>query len=127
MTKAQFVQLLDSLGHAWTRRNYEAAASVFATDVHYSDPKRYSLSTRAALLEFFRNDDGCEQKINWHRLLFDEEAQSGVAEYTYEGTHRYHGAVLIELQDDLIASWREYQHVDHRDWDAFIKGEQLPG
>src|SRR5687767_13968349 len=122
MTRAQFVQLLDRLGHAWTRRDYEAAAEVFALDVHYSDPTRYTLIGRPALLEYFRNDDGYEQRTVWHRVLFDEESQTGVAEYTYEGTHRYHGAVFVELNEVLIVRWREYQHVDARDWDSFIAG-----
>ena len=112
MTKPEFVEIIRSLGQAWTRRDYDTAAGFFTEDVHYSDPVRYTMTSRAELLEFFSNDEGYDQNTVWHRILFDEEAQEGVAEYTYEGTRRYHGAVLVTLREDLIRDWLEYQRVE---------------
>ena len=65
-------------------------------------------------------DPGNEQKTEWHTIIFDESIQTGAAEYTYEGTHRYHGVVLIRLKDNKIFRWREYQHIDDRDWQTFV-------
>lgn len=43
----------------------------------------------------------------------------GAAEYTFTGTHTYHGVVVIKLRGDVIANWREYQHRSDLDWEAF--------
>jgi hypothetical protein len=52
--------------------------------------------------------------------VFDEAQQIGMAEYTYEGTHRYHGVVLIRVRDGRITHWREYQHIDEKPWEEFV-------
>jgi hypothetical protein len=122
MTKDQFVTTLESLARAWTARDYETAASFFAEDVRYLDPTRYRNSSKSELLRFFQDDEGCEQSTVWHNVLFDEERQVGAAEYTYQGTHQYHGVVLIQVRAGRIARWREYQHVSDLGWDDFWAG-----
>lgn len=119
MTKAEFKALLEELAVAWGRRDYLAAASVFADDVQYADPLRYRLKSRAELQAFFENDDGYSQATVWHLIVFDEAQQSGAAEYTYQGTHRYHGTALIKVRDGKISHWREYQHIDDRAWEDY--------
>jgi hypothetical protein len=122
MTKTEFSKLLNHLVTSWSRRDYSATASVFAENVHYTDPTRYSFHSRKELQAFFEDDEGYPQKTVFHTVIFDEKNQIGAAEYTYEGTHRYHGVTLIRLKDDQIISWREYQHIDPREWEDFIKG-----
>lgn len=119
MTKKEFSVLLHQLADAWTMRDYSKAVSCFASDIRYADPLRYRFQGREELLRFFSNDDDCSQEITWHTLLFDEEMQVGMAEYTYCGTHRYHGVALIKIRDGLISHWREYQHTSDLDWTAF--------
>lgn len=119
MTAAEFRALLERLAEGWRRRAYLEVAAHFAEDVHYADPLRYRIEGRAALLAFFREDGGHEQRTSFHEAVFDEARQVGMAEYTYEGTHRYHGAVVIRLAGGVITHWREYQHVDARGWDEF--------
>ncbi len=92
---------------------------MFAEDVQYIDPLRYSFTSRTALREFFEADEGYEQRTVWHTIIFDEQQQSGAAEYTYDGTHRYHGIALARVRSGMIAQWREYQHIDAREWVAF--------
>jgi len=121
MTRKEFVRMLADLAHAWSRRDYARAAAAFAPDIQYGDPTRYGFSDRDALRAFFEADEGYEQRTVWHHILFDEEQQLGAAEYTYEGTHRYHGLVLIRMAGDLIQGWREYQHIDSRAWEDFIR------
>lgn len=115
----EFRALLFRLADAWRRRDYAAAAACFAPDVRYADPLRYGFTGRADLQRFFENDDGLPQRTEWHLVLFDPARQVGVAEYSYDGTHRYHGAALVRLSGGLITHWREYQHVDARAWPDF--------
>lgn len=122
MTNNEFHQLLNTLAQAWVARDYATAAQCFAEDVRYADPQRYEFSNRADLRAFFENDEGLEQQSVWHNLVFDEAQQIGVAEYTYEGSWRYHGTVWVKVQNGLITHWREYQHTDPREWEDFASG-----
>jgi hypothetical protein len=122
MTRAEFLALLDRLADGWSSGDAEAVAAEFAATVTYGDPTRYRFESRADLVPFFEPPaDG--QSVVWHRPIFDEVAQIGAAEYTYEGHFRYHGAVLVVIGDDgRIADWREWQHVSELDWDEFVAG-----
>lgn len=122
MTKAEFRDLLEGLADAWGRRDYASAAEAFAEDVRYADPLRYAFDGRAGLRAFFEADEGREQRTVWHTIVFDEEQQTGAAEYTYEGTRRYHGTVLVKVRGGRVTHWREYQHVDARGWEEFTSG-----
>jgi hypothetical protein len=120
---AGFAALLDRLAAGWNAGDAVAAAACFTTDVDYADPTRYRFTSRAALLPFFEPPPSGHH-ATWHRILFDAAAQTGVAEYTYEGHHRYHGAAIVELSPEgLIARWREWQHLDdQRDWASYLAG-----
>jgi hypothetical protein len=120
VTSTEFKKVLVDVAAAWARRDYTKAASFFEADVRYGDPLRYLNTGREQLRNFFENDEGFEQKTVWHNVIFDESQQLGAAEYTYDGTHRYHGTVLIRVKDGLITHWREYQHIDSRDWETFV-------
>ena len=113
--------MLQALARGWREKDYEGVASWFAEDVRYLDPTRYSFASRAELLEFFGGEAGEESTV-WHDAVFDEERQVGAAEYTYQGTHRYHGTVWVQLRGNLIARWREYQHVSDLEWEEFWEG-----
>ena len=122
MNNAEFHEMLQTLAAAWQRRDYATAVSFFAEEVKYADPLRYEFANRADLQVFFENDEGLEQQSVWHNILFDEARQLGVAEYTYDGTWRYHGTVWIRVQEGRITHWREYQHTDPREWEDFASG-----
>jgi ribosomal-protein-serine acetyltransferase len=123
LTADEFRALLERLGAAWRARDYASAASCFTEDVSYGDPTRYALHGRSALRGFFEDDADREQILAWHTIVFDPAQQVGAAEYTYEGTHRYHGAVFARVANGLIAHWREHQHVDDgRSWEEFAGG-----
>ena len=125
LTAVEFDALLARLADGWTRRDYSAVAREFAAGVRYADPTRYTLQGRPALQAFFEDDDGQPQRVTWHHAVFDLDRQLGAAEYTYEGTHRYHGMVLVRLEGGVITHWREHQHVDPRAWDEFIGGMDI--
>lgn len=119
MTCDEFEAMLYALAAGWSTRDYKAVADHFAEKCFYTDPLNYAFHNRAEILEFFRADDGREQYCEFHAHVFDEDRQLGVAEYTYEGTYRYHGTVWIEIVDGKISSWREYQHRSNRAWSEF--------
>lgn len=122
MTWSGFAAALDALAQAWADKDYEKAARFFAEDVRYADPLHYRFASRAELLRFFQDDDGQPQRTVWHNAVFDEERQVGAAEYTYEGTHRYHGLVLVKVNGGEFSHWREYQHVSALGWEDFCSG-----
>lgn len=121
MTRSEFETMLQALARGWTSRDYDKVASHFADDVRYLDPTRYRFASRAELLGFFQ-DEGNEESTVWHNVIFDEDRQVGAAEYTYQGTHRYHGTVLVKVRGNLISHWREYQHVSDLEWEDFWAG-----
>ena len=119
MDRIKFGAMLKLLADAWSDREYALVASQFAEEVFYSDPRNYTFRDRQSLLAFFSDDDGRPQSCTFHNWVFDEERQLGVAEFTYVGTYRYHGTVWIEVRSGQIVTWREYQHISDKDWDAF--------
>ncbi len=121
MTRDEFEDLLSSLADDWSNSRYEKVALKFAEDVFYSDAHNYTFNDRSALLAFFRDDDGHPQYCRFHNSAFDEVRQVGAAEYTYEGTSRYHGTAWIRIQRDEITVWREYQHRSEQSWEEFWK------
>jgi len=126
VTPLEFRALLERLADGWRRRAYDEVAAAFAADVRYADPLRYSFADRRSLAAFFAADEGRPQRMIWHTILFDEERQIGAGEYTYEGTHRYHGVAIVRVEGGLITHWREYQHVDPRPWTEFVAGTGFP-
>jgi hypothetical protein len=125
MTKKQFEDTLRSIAAAWAAKDYNLAASFFASDVKYGDPTSYTNNGREELLRFFVEDEGYDQSTVWHNILFDEDQQLGAAEYTYQGTHRYHGFVLIKVSGDKIVRWREYQHISPLEWEEFVQATKF--
>lgn len=121
MTQDDFRQMLETMADGWRNRDYELVAECFADDLFYSDSLHYSFSDKQKLLEFFKDDNGVEQDCVFHRSVFDERGQIGAAEYTYSGTHQYHGTVWIKLAADRIVDWREYQHESEKNWKDFWK------
>jgi hypothetical protein len=57
--------------------------------------------------------------MTWHHLTFDEEAQIGFGEYTFEMHGRYHGMVVVNVEAELIKNWREYQYQHQLNWEEF--------
>src|SRR5687768_12311041 len=102
MTQDDFRQMLETMAKGWRDCDYELVAECFAEDLFYSDSLHYSFSNKSELLEFFKDDDGVVQDCIFHRSVFDERGQIGAAEYSYSGTHQYHGTVWVKLIADRI-------------------------
>ena len=113
--------MLDRMAADWTRKDYRAVADRFGDRLFYSDSLNYSFSTRADLFGFFEDDGGRPQSCRFHGIVYDERRGLGAAEYTYEGTFRYHGTVWVRIEEGKIVEWREYQHKSDLDWKEFWK------
>lgn len=100
-------------------KEYESVAGHFADRVFYSDALNYTFRDCRSLLEFFRDDGGKPQFCEFHNWVFDEQQQLGVAEFSYRGSYGYYGTAWIEIADDKIACWREYQHRSEKSRDEF--------
>jgi SnoaL-like domain len=126
MTEGRFRELLERLSDGWARRDYAKVIEEYAPDVRYGDPLRYRFTDRAALRAFFEADQGLEQRTVWHNVIFDEARQIAAVEYTYDGSHRYHGVAIVRLAGDRITHWREFQHIDSRDYADFVGATAFP-
>ena len=73
------------------------------------------------MYEFFGGDEKPElpMSMTWHHLIFDEEGQIGMGEYTFQMHNRYHGMVIVKVRDGKITHWREYQYQSTLDWQTF--------
>jgi catechol 2,3-dioxygenase-like lactoylglutathione lyase family enzyme len=126
VTRDDFRALLDRAADGWANGDAAAVAVLFAEEVEYLDPFRYRFDRRADLLPFFEPPPGGHQ-VTWHQVVWDGEARTGVAEYTYEGQHRYHGAAVAHVDaNGRIDHWREWQHLDDRyDWATRMRGPSV--
>jgi SnoaL-like domain len=120
MDGAAFRTLLATIERSWNEGDTLTALACFTDDARYTEPPdTQHYEGRDQLYEFFGGEDPPPMEMTWHTVLFDEDLQTGAAEYTFVGTNTYHGVVVIRLRDDRIANWREYQHRSDLDWDGF--------
>lgn len=121
MTSNEFSSMLEEMARGWSTRDYKNVAAKFAGKLFYSDGLNYTFRDNASLLRFFEDDDAKPQSCKFHNAIFDESRQLGCAEYTYKGTHIYHGTVWIKFDDNKIIDWREYQYRTNEDRTEFWK------
>ena len=128
LTQERFRALLEQVARGWNTGDAATSAACFAEDAVYLEPPdRQSYRGRDGLFEFFGGDDPPPMSMRWHHVCFDERAQIGAGEYTFEGRKRYHGVVLVELENGLIARWREYQYESRLEWEDFVGASRFSG
>ena len=123
MDSESFVRLMQTVADGWNENDAAKAANCFAEDASYIEPPdKQAYQGRAALFDFFGGNDDPPPRMEmvWHHLIFDEGAQIGCGEYTFQGQGRYHGVVMVKLVDGLIATWREYQYASDLEWEEFV-------
>ena len=127
-TTAQFKQLMQTIADGWTEPDPRKAADCYAEDAIYSSPPDPHVHQgREDLYYFFYGDGDKPRKMGmvWHHLAFDEQSQVGFGEYTFRGTHQFHGIVVVQLVDGKIKNWREYEVISKLDWRQFIGKNQF--
>jgi hypothetical protein len=117
-----FAALMDRIATGWNTGDAAGAADCFTEDAVYMEPPdRQRYEGRSALFEFFGGNQRLPPKMSmtWHHLAFDTPTQTGFGEYTFEGSRRYHGIVVVKLRSGKVARWREYQQMSPLPWETF--------
>ncbi len=121
---SEFNQLLQTIADGWNEGDARKAADCFNKDAVYVEPPDKQLyHGRAELYDFFGGDQGTDipMKMTWHHLAFNEVEQTGFGEYTFEMHGRYHGIVVVKVENGLVSHWREYQYRTDLDWEVFTR------
>ncbi len=117
-----FKELLKMIAEGWNEGNAAKSADCFTEDAVYTEPPdKQVYFGRKSLYEFFGGDEKTEPPMimTWHNLAFDENAQIGFGEYTFQMNGKYHGIAVIKIRDKKISNWREYQYKSELDWREF--------
>lgn len=126
LTHTGFDALLERLAAAWGALDAVAAADCFTDDAVYMEPPDVQLFRgREELLAYF-SPLVPGTYLTVHRVWFNEDSQSGVAEFTFgvEGKMSAdHGVVVVDLADGKIASWREYPRKGPADFAHFTAAD----
>lgn len=117
-----FAHLMQTVADGWNEGDARKAADCYSQNATYTEPPdKQVYEGRNALYNFFGADKkpNPPMKMVWHHLAFNEEDQIGFGEYTFEMNHRYHGIVVVKIENGKIANWREYQYPSTLPWDQF--------
>ena len=123
MKTAEFTKLLQTVAHAWNNGNALTASECFSNDAVYIEPPDKQLFIgKDQLYKYFGgdNDQSNHMKMIWHNSMFNEETQTGAGEYTFEMDNQNHGVAVIEIKNEKIAVWREYQWSGSMSYDKFL-------
>lgn len=123
VTAAKFQILMQTVADGWSEGNARKAADCFSEDAIYTEPPDKQLyKGREALFKFFGGNEGrkSQMKMTWHCLIFDEQKQIGVGEFTFEYGDKVHGMVIVKITNGKISNWREYWYESNLDWGKFI-------
>jgi hypothetical protein len=122
ITTDEFRKLMQTVAEGWNEGNARKAADCYSVNAIYTEPPDRQVHTgREALYEFFGGDKRPEppMKMTWHHLAFDEREQIGFGEYTFQMNNRYHGIVIVKVENSRIKNWREYQYKSGLEWKEF--------
>lgn len=123
ITSEEFASVLDAVAQGWNSGDAAHAASCFTQDALYVEPpQKQVFEGRQALFSYFGGEAGRagEMTMIWRMKAFDEETQTGAAEFSFTYGATAHGVAVIHIRDGLIESWREYWKESALDWPAFI-------
>jgi hypothetical protein len=126
MTADGFRELLERLATAWTTQDTELGLSCFAENASYTEPPDIQLSTGHEQLRPYFAALTPGTFMRFHTVVFDEAVQRGFGEYTF-GHERSetadHGVAVVEIADERIGIWREYQRKGPSAFTAFVATE----
>ncbi|WP_394850557.1 nuclear transport factor 2 family protein [Pendulispora brunnea] len=122
LSTEQFRNLMQTVADGWNEGNSRKSANCFSEGAIYMEPPDAQFyEGRESLYEFFggKQQPPSPGRMTWHHVLFDEAAQVGAGEYTYQGNRRYHGIVMVRVRAGKIDRWREYQQPSTLNWTEF--------
>jgi ketosteroid isomerase-like protein len=113
---------MQKVADSWNSGDAQRAADLFSEDVVYIEPPDRQVHIgKQDLFEFFGGGETSPPQMHmvWHHLVFDPEQQIGMGEYTFQQHSRYHGVVVVKLDNGKISRWREYQYKSDMDFEQF--------
>ena len=129
ISKMEFQQLVNKVADGWNEGDAEKAASAFSKDAIYvetPDEKRY-----IGRAEIYRYSGGSnsrpgDMKMTWHNLVFDDQQQFGLGEFTFGlgSNYQIHGVASMKVSNGLISNWRQYYVESPLLWDDFADGSR---
>lgn len=116
---------MQTIADGWNTQNVAKAVECFTEDAIYIEPPDKQLFRgKEELYHYFGGDTGFDMHLTWHALFFNEDAQTGAGEYTFEMNGiTHHGVALVEINKGKIASWREYDIPSEMAYGDFSKAE----
>jgi hypothetical protein len=125
LTTNQFRELMNRTAKGWSTQNVEMSLSSFAEDAIYMEPPSSQLYKGHVELRRFFKALNNQHSMIFHNLWFDEQSQSGAAEFTfnYGSDTASVGVVVVELTEGKISFWREYFTEGPADFKEFLKVE----
>jgi len=119
MNEAKFKDLLLSLATAWNGADIEMALNCFTLDGIYMQPPGIHIFIGHDQLKIMFSTLIPGDNFVWHAIWFNPETQSGAGEFTFK-VNEAHGVAIIELKNEKIHLWREYQWHGCLSWERFI-------
>jgi hypothetical protein len=119
MDEQKFKELLLHLATAWNEADIAMALACFTIDGIYMQPPGVHIFKGYDQLKVLFSTLRPEDNFLWHSIWFDPKTQTGSGEFTFK-VHEAHGVAIIELNNEKIQLWREYQWHGCLPWDRFI-------
>lgn len=123
---AGFAALLGRLAVAWEAQDAEAAADCFTEEAVYMEPPDQQLFRGRSELTAYFSPLKPGTFLEFQGIWFDVGSQRGAAEFSFgvRGAELAdHGVAIVQVEDGLIASWREYHVKGPVDFAAFVAAD----
>lgn len=107
-----------TIAQAWNEADTVMATNCFTVDgIYMEPPDRHFFQGQDQLSALFATlVPG--NNMEWHYIWFDEQSQMGAGEFTF-ACGQAHGVAVIEIENEKIKLWREYQWHGHMPWSEF--------
>ncbi len=123
LDKHDFKDLMNNVASGWSDRDTELALTSFAEEATYMQPPNIQFYQGHDQLRAYFGALEEHHKMTFHHFWFDENSQTGVAEFTfsYDSETADTGVAIIEIEDGKINHWREYFVKGPNDFSEFLK------
>ena len=115
---------MERLATAWSTQDTDLALSCFTDDAVYMEPPDIQLYLGQAQLRPYFAALSADTFMHFHNLMLDETGQIGAGEYSFgtaDDPTADHGVAVVELEEERIAFWREYQRKGPTPFSRFIE------
>ena len=125
ISENEFHNLMENIARGWSTQDTELALISFDEDAIYMEPPNIQYYRGHKQLKPYFDELDASHHMKFHNLWFNEETQSGAAEFTfsYGKDTADVGIVVVELKKGKIKFWREYQQKGPTDFDKFLQIE----